>query len=125
MFDRVLKVVFVNDNSITVFDRRLCPWVTVDMQYALELRRWSGTGRRHEDVGGRGAKVHCAMLHEAIWHDWDPLYRVLKVAFVDKERIAVFVYRLCLECGVTMDRSERGEDAVWHCTLCGCEAREL
>ncbi len=52
------------------------------------------------------------MREEAIWHDWDPFHQVLKVAFVDEEKISVFVYRLCPDCGVSMDRADDPQGTV-------------
>ncbi len=62
---------------------------------------------------------------DVIWHEWDPFYQVLKVAFVDQDSISVFTYRLCLECGVSMEREELADCILWTCSFCGSEAREL
>ncbi len=64
------------------------------------------------------------MGEDAVWSDWDPFNQVLKVAFVNEGGVAVFTYRLCLECGVSMERSEAGEGTLWTCTICGMEVRE-
>lgn len=64
------------------------------------------------------------MSGETIWHDWDPFHQVLKVAFVDGEKISVFAYRLCLKCGVSMDRVDTDEGTLWTCAICGGEVRE-
>ncbi len=48
---------------------------------------------------------------------------MLKVAFVDKDAISVFTYRLCPECGVSMDQEESADETVWTCGICGCEVR--
>lgn len=67
-----------------------------------------------------------AMPDETIWHEWDPFHQVLKIAFADREKISVFTYRLCPECGVSMDRADSADEmALWTCAICGCEVREV
>ncbi len=65
------------------------------------------------------------MSDETIWHDWDPFLQVLKVAFVNEDGVAVFTYRLCPVCGVSMERTESPDDILWTCAICGCEVREV
>jgi len=65
------------------------------------------------------------MSDETIWHEWDPFLQVLKVAFVNKDGVAVFTYRLCAECGVSMEREELADRMLWTCSICGSEIREL
>ncbi len=65
------------------------------------------------------------MCGDIIWHDWNPFRQVLKVAFVNKDSVAVFTYRLCLECGVSMEREESADGILWTCSICGNEIREV
>ncbi len=66
------------------------------------------------------------MAEDTVWSDWDPFLQVLKVAFVNEGSVAVFTYRLCPECGVSMDRTESTEGIVlWTCAICGYKVREL
>lgn len=64
------------------------------------------------------------MPDETIWHDGDPFHQVLKVAFVDEDAISVFTYRLCPECGVSMDRANDAQGTLWTCAVYGCEVWE-
>lgn len=57
------------------------------------------------------------MKEDLIWHDFDRLDRILRVAFVNDDSIAVFKYQLCPCCGVTMEPSDAGNS--WICNLCG------
>ncbi len=68
--------------------------------------------------------LRMAMPDETILHDWDPFHQVLKVAFVGREKISVFTYRLCLDCGVTMEPRDTAEGRTWACDLCGGQVRE-
>lgn len=65
------------------------------------------------------------MPDEVIWHDFDARHRALKVAFVGEYGVAVFTYRPCPDCGVSMDRTEIGDGILWTCQICGCEVREF
>ncbi len=65
------------------------------------------------------------MPDETIWHERDPYHQVLKVAFVNKGGIAVFTYRLCPKCGVSMDRMSSESGTLRTCEICGCEVREV
>lgn len=65
------------------------------------------------------------MAEDLIWSDWDPFHQVLKVAFVDQDTISVFTYRLCPECGVSMERAESSGEILWACAICGYEVREV
>lgn len=62
---------------------------------------------------------------DTIWHDWDAFRQVLKVAFVGEGGISVFTYRLCVECGVSMDKTESADETVWTCPICGSEVLEV
>ena len=57
------------------------------------------------------------MAENHVWHDWNPLECILKVAFVHDAGISVFTYRLCPDCGVTMEESALGDG--WVCVICG------
>ena len=68
------------------------------------------------------------MSHEArdevVWHTWEPWQRVLKVAFVSEESVTVVTYRMCLDCGVSMEREESDGGFLWRCSFCGAQIAE-
>ena len=66
-----------------------------------------------------------AVPDEVIWHNRDPFCQVLEVAFVSEDSIAVFTYRLCQECGVSMDRMGSESGTLWTCGMCGSAVREV
>jgi len=61
------------------------------------------------------------MADDSIWHDFDRATRTLRIAFVSGDRIAVFAYRLCPLCGVTMSETSQEAGRGWLCHLCGFE----
>ena len=70
-------------------------------------------------------RIRCLTVpDETIWHEWDPFHQVLKVAFVDREKISEFTYRLCLNCGVSMELLDTPEGRTWTCDLCGGQVKE-
>ncbi len=63
---------------------------------------------------------------DEILHDFDAKERVLRIMFVDRKgAVTPVTYRLCPECGVSMERTESVDGTVWTCALCGCESREV
>ena len=80
-----------------------------------------------ENAEGIMARRHRPRDQEdEILHDFDAKERSLKLLFVDRKGgLTQVTYRLCPECGVTMDEMEEaGRGRVWTCSICGRVVRE-